>query len=116
MKILILILTSITLITSSFAKNATTVTKGEKSPFTGVLLKEKVFNDLVKSDKKVLKLEDLRITQDQLIKYHKEEASMYRKELTKEKIGNSFTNIGYFVLGVLVTSFAFKIQRGVDKL
>jgi hypothetical protein len=116
MKIQILILTLIISIQSSFAQNAVKITKGSKSPFSGVVLKESTFNGLVKSDKKVLKLEDLSIVQDELIDYHKYEASAYRKELIKEKIGNNLTSIGYFVLGVLVTSFAFKVQQGVDRL
>ena len=101
------------LTTNSFAQNAAKIDKGEKSPFSGIVVKEDIFNGLVKSDKKVLKLEDLRVVQDDLIDYHKDEAKKYRKELTKEKIGSTLSSTGYFVLGVVIASLGFKIQQTV---
>lgn len=106
-KILLMIMLT-TLISNSFAQNAVVLNKGDIAPFTGALVKSEKLDDLVKAERKNIVLEDLRLTQDELIEYHKDTARKYRTRLAEEKFNSFWTNTGYFVLGVIITGFAFK--------
>lgn len=105
MKILLIFLLSINLV---FAQNAVVLNKGDSAPFKGALVKPERLNSLVKAEKKNIVLQDLRLTQDELIEYHKDTARKYRTRLAEEKFNSFWTNTGYFVLGVIITGFAFK--------
>lgn len=98
----------ITLISNSFAQNAIVLDKGQTAPFKGALIKPERLDTLVKAERKSIVLEDLRITQDELIDYHKDTARKYRTRLAEEKFNSFWTNTGFFVLGVVLTGFAFK--------
>lgn len=116
MKIILLMIMSITLISNSFAQNAIVLNKGDTAPFKGALVKSERLNTLVKAEKKNIVLEDLRITQDELIEYHKDNARLYRKRLAEAKFDSFWTNTGYFVLGVVLTGFAFKVNQKIGDL
>jgi hypothetical protein len=113
MKILLILLLSINL---CFAQNAVKLNKASLAPFTGILVKKERLDTLVKAEKKNLVLEDLRLTQDELIDYHKNSARVYRKRLAEAKFNSFWANTGYFVLGVVLTGFAFKVNQKIGDL
>ena len=86
----------------------TRLEKGQVAPYTGALIGPERLDKLVKAEKKVIVLQDLRLTQDELIEYHRDSSRRYRKELSEQKFNSFLTNTGYFVLGVFITGFAFK--------
>lgn len=109
MKTMIRTILLITLMSNvAFSKEATYLNKGDAAPFDGILLTEQRAEKAMKAEKKVLALEDLRITQDELISHYKEVAKQERKQRIKQEFSNSLKNIGYFLVGTLITAFAFK--------
>jgi hypothetical protein len=115
MKIIVLLILSITLIKSSYANDAILVKKDEVVPFDGILLTKERAEDAMKAEKKVIVLQDLQLTQKQLIEYYKKDAQLQRDKLSQAKFKDSMYNTGYFVLGVFLASFAFKIQNEVNR-
>jgi len=110
----ILILTL--LINSAFAQNSTTLNKGEIAPFKGILIVSERVEKLIKAEKSNIVLKDLRITQDELIEYHKYDAKTQRKKLSEAKFDSYRTNIGMFALGVILTGFAFKVNQKIGDI
>lgn len=106
----------ITLTTSAFAQNAVTLEKGDITPFRGVLLTHERAEKAVKAEKSNIVLKDLRIAQDELIEYHKQDAKTQRKKLSEAKFDSFLANMGYFVVGVLVTGFAFKVNQKIGDI
>ncbi len=102
------------LLNNSFAQS-TILNKGDTAPYTGVLLTKERAEKAMKAEKAKIVLEDLRFTQERLIKYHKDDASLQRKKLSQEKFKSNIYNIGYFVLGVVLASYAFKIQQEINR-
>lgn len=102
-------------VNSAFAKSVT-IQKGEVATFSGHLITSDVAEEAAKNKLKVIKLEDLRIAQDELIKYHESQSKGYRKKLSEAKF-EAFTHVlGAFVLGVLVTGFAAKMNQKIGDL
>lgn len=93
----------------SFAQNAVILNKGEAAPFKGALVKEETLDSLVKSDKKVIKLEQLRLTQEQMTNYYKKEAEMSREQAHIERTRSDLKSIGSFILGCVLTGLAAKV-------
>lgn len=114
MKKLILMMSMITLISSSFAQSII-VKKGDTVPYDGILLTKERAEKAMKAEKAKIVLEDLKFTQEKLIKYHKDDAALQRKRLSKEQFKSNIYNVGYFVLGVVLASYAFKIQQEINK-
>ena len=109
MKTMIRMILLITLMSNvAFSKEATYLNKDDIAPFDGILLTEERAEKAMKAEKKVIVLEDLRITQEELIKHYKEVAQEERDERVKQEFSNSVKNIGYFLVGTLITAFAFK--------
>lgn len=112
MKILVSTILMIILTTSSFAQS-TIVKQGDPAPYDGVLLTPERAEKAVKAEKKVIVLSDLRLTQDQLIDHYKDVADQERKQRLKNEFDNGLKNMGYFILGTLLTAFAFKTVETV---
>lgn len=113
-KITILIL-SIILTTTSFAQDAALLKKDEKAPFDGILLKKERAEKAMKAEKKLIVLQDLSLSQKDLIRYYKEDAQRQRDKLSEAKFKDSLYNTGYFILGVVLASYAFKIQNEIGR-
>ena len=99
-----------------FAQNAVIINKNDLAPYSGVLVKEEKFNSLVKSDKKVLLLEDLAATKDDIIIYHKKDANLQRTKLSEAKFDSNIKSIGMFVLGVVLSGFAFTVTEKIKDI
>jgi hypothetical protein len=89
--------------------------KGDIAPFEGALVdvnqmkefrEHKTKLDLEVKQNEALKTLNLRL--EEKIDFHKAETRAVEKELTKTKFNSNLTNIGYFVLGVALTSLATK--------
>ena len=113
-KIAILILLII-LTTNSFAQEAALLQKNDPAPFSGILLKKERAEKAMKAEKKIIVLEDLRLSEKTLTEYYKKDAERQRSRLSEAKFKSNIYNIGYFVLGVFVTSYAFKIQQEINR-
>lgn len=111
MKTLIL---SLIFLTQALAQNSVTVKQGDPAPFDGHVVKKERLVELIKAEKKVITLKDLSITQDEIIDYHKGEAKRYREKLSEAKFDSWVSNVGFLLLGVAVTSLAFKITYEVN--
>jgi len=107
MKKMISILLLITSI-SSQANDAIKLNKGDKAPFTGALVKEERLNKLVKAEKKVLILNDISATKDDLIELYKKDANNQRLKLSAAKFDSNLKSIGMFVLGVVITGYTMR--------
>lgn len=99
-----------------FAQNATTLQKGDIAPHSGILLTKERAEQAMKAEKKVIVLEDLKLTQDQLIDYHKEDAMRQRRKLSKAEFDSNVKAIGMFVLGVVLAGVAFKLSDKIGAL
>ena len=106
----------ITSINNSFAQNAVTLNKGDTAPFKGALVAPERLDKLVKAEKSNIVLKDLRITQDEIIEYHKDQSRRYRKRLSEAKFDSFISNTGYFLLGVVLTGFAFKLSGKIGDI
>lgn len=96
--------------------------KGESAPFEGALVDQaqmkefrenKVQLDLEVKQNTALKELNLRL--DEKIDYHKAETRALEKTLSEVKFKSHMTNIGYFVLGVALTSLATKFAMETVK-
>jgi hypothetical protein len=101
---------------SAFAQNAVTLNKGDITPFSGILVKSERLDKLVKAEQSNVVLSDLRISQDELIDFHKQDARTQRNKLSKAEFKGFLANTGYFVLGVIITGFAFKVNQKIGDM
>lgn len=97
------------LTTSVFAQTAAKLNKGESAPFSGILITEEKAQELHKAEKRALALSDLRLTDQKIIEYYKDESIQRQLELKQERLSSHLKVIGFFVLGSLLTGFAFKV-------
>jgi len=111
-----LILLLILLSNSAFAQNAVKVHEGNKVPFDGILLTTERAEKAMKAEKRSLVLEDLRMTQMELIDFHKQDARVQRRKLSEAKFDSNMKALGMLVLGVLVTGFAFKVNQKIGDM
>ena len=100
---------------STFAQSIK-LNKDQPAPFTGVLLKKEFAERLVKAEKQTLLLKDLRVAQEDLTEYHRQDAKDTRKKLSEAKFDSYLNTIGAFVVGALVTSLVFKVNQKVGDL
>lgn len=109
--ILVILITNLT-----FAQNSAIVKKGDTVPFSGILLTEERAEEAVKAEKKVVTLEQLAEAQKALTEFHKDEASVARRRLSEAKWDGFWSNTVYFVLGVVITGFAFKVNQKIGDI
>ena len=107
-KLLLAITLIISIVNISFAQNATKLNEGNSAPFSGVLLKESTFNDLVRADKKVITLEEINKLSDEEIDRLKGDNKALQDEITTSKFTNSIKVYGAFLLGLGTSILAFK--------
>ncbi len=110
--LLILILT----INTTFAQEAVHVSVGTEAPFSGILLTEERAAKAMKAEKANIVLSDLRIAEKELTEYHRDDARRSRTELSKSQIKGNLKLIGGFLLGVIVTGFAFKVNQKIGEI
>ncbi len=115
MKKILLVIMLITSI-NSHSQNAVLIEEGEPAQFTGTLIKNERLDKLVKAEKSNIVLKDLRLSQEELIKYHKEDAKLQRRKLSEAKFDSWISNAGFFALGVILTGFAFKVNQKIGDL
>lgn len=96
---------------NTYAQNAVTIKKGDKAPFSGILVTEEKAIELDKAHRKVLVLEDLRIHDKELAEHYKTVAKDTQKKLNKAKFEAYTTGIIGFGLGILISCFAFKVVQ-----
>lgn len=113
MKKLIVLLTMLIISINSFAQNAILLEKDQKAPFSGTLVKNERLDKLIKAEKRELVLKDLGLAKDELIEYHKKDAQTQRKKLREAKFDSFISNVGYFLVGCILTSVSFKIAQEV---
>jgi len=101
---------------SAFAQTSVTLKTGQLAPFDGHLIKTERVVELIKAEKKSIVLSDLRIHQDELIEYHRQDARVQRRKLSEAKFGSFLTNTGYFVLGAVLTALTFKLNQKVGDI
>lgn len=98
------------------AQDALFVDKGEAAPFSGILLTKERAEKAIKAEKKVIVLEDLRLTEKQLKEHYKDVAKKERSKRLRSELSNNIKNIGYFVLGTIVAAFSFKVVQKVGDI
>ncbi len=116
MKTLTLMMLLIALTNNVFAQSAVRIDKGEAAKFKGVLITEEKAIQLDKAQRSNLVLKDLQIAQEDIIKYHREDAKVARTELSRAKFSSFWGNVGSFALGVLVTSVSLSISQELRNL
>lgn len=109
--LLILIL----LVNTAFAQNSTYLKSGETAPFDGHLVKSERLEQLIKSDKQKPLLEAKFEAQNELIDYHKGNAKEARSKLLETELKGNLKLIGGFLLGVVITGFAFKVNKEITR-
>ena len=103
-------------INSTFAQNAVKLNKGDITPFEGILLTTERAEQAMKAEKKVLVLEDLKMTHMELIDFHKTDARVQRRKLSEAQFNSFWVSTGYFALGVILTGFAFKVNQKIGDM
>jgi lysyl-tRNA synthetase class II len=111
-----LLLVLIFLVNTAFAQDAALLDKGDSAPFKGVLLTTERATEAMKAEKANLVLKDLQVAQEELTEYHRDSARKARNELTKTQVRGYMNVIGAFVLGVLVTGFAAKMNNKIQEI
>ncbi len=114
MKTLILIM--LLLSNTVFAQNSTVLNEGDIAPYKGVLLTPERAEKAVKAEKANIVLKDLRVAHMELIRYHKDDAKLSRKRLSEAEFDSNLKSIGMFVLGVVLTGFAFKVNQKIGEI
>ena len=114
--ILMMILTTILISNTAFAQNSVTLNEGDIAPFKGHLVKKERLEKLVKAEKSNIVLKDLRVTQEVLIEYHREDAMVQREKLSKAKFDSNLKSVGYFVLGAVITALTFRLNQKVGEI
>jgi hypothetical protein len=100
---------------SSFSQDAVKLKMGTEAPFTGFLVTKDRMVVLKKQANRIGTLERLRIVNDDIIEYHKDDAKTQRRKLSQAKFKSNLYNIGYFCLGVILSSYAFKVSQEINK-
>lgn len=92
--------------------------EGDKAPFTGALVSPDRLNEFRQLDetnrlleKKILTMRDLGVVMESRVDLNKKLAEEYKIEYTKSEAKRSLTNLGHFLLGVAITTVAFKIAQ-----
>jgi len=116
MKRSFLILTLLIFWTNSAFTQSLRLEEGESAPYTGFLITKEVAEEAAKNKLRVIQLKDLQITQEALTDFHRDSATEARKELTKAQIDTFLYVTGAFVLGVLVTGFAAKMNQKIGDM
>lgn len=104
-----------TFLINSFAQTVK-LEKGEVAPNDGFLITQEVAEEAAKNKLRVIKLEDLKLAQEDLLNFHKADAKTQRKKLSEAKFDSYMNVLGAFVLGVLVTGFAAKMNQKIGDL
>lgn len=115
-KLLSILILNVLIFNTAFAQNATTLNKGDIAPFSGILLTKERAEKAVKAEKANIVLKDLRIAQEELTEYHRQDARTQRRKLSEAKFGSFLNVVGAFVVGVLVTGFAFKVNQKIGEI
>lgn len=110
MKILLILILAIN---TAFAG---VIKKGEVAPYTGVLLTKERAEIAMKAERSNIVLKDLQIAQEELTEYHRDAARVARVELTKSQVKGYIHVIGAFILGVVVTGFAAKMNNKIQEI
>ena len=114
MKTLILIM--LLLSNTVFAQSSTILNRGDIAPYKGILLTHERAEKATKAEKANIVLKDLRIAHMELIRYHKDDAKLSRKRLSEAEFDSNLKSIGMFVLGVVLTGFAFKVNQKIGDI
>ena len=116
MKKSFLILTLLIFWTNSLFAQTVKLQEGQEAPYTGFLVTEKTAEEAAKNKLRVIQLKDLQVSQEALTDFHRDNAKEARKELTKAQIDTFLYVTGAFVLGVLVTGFAAKMNQKIGQM
>lgn len=111
-----LILTLLIFWTNNAFTQTLRLEEGESAPYTGFLITKEVAEEAAKNKLRVIQLKDLQITQESLTEYHRVSAKEARKKLTEAQIETFTYTLGAFVLGVLVTGFAAKMNQKIGDM
>jgi hypothetical protein len=84
------------------------LSEGQEAPFNGFLITPERTERLVKAERQNVTLRELKIAQEDLVKFHKGQSKAYQKRLQEAKFDSVLSNSGYFLLGVVLTGIAFK--------
>jgi len=110
MKLLLIILLSIS---NCFAIDVTPIKKGEPAPANGFFIDQpnikkmrKINEDKKVLERKVTKLEDLAVINEQRVETYKKLSQESEDQLIWEKTKGNFKGVGGFLVGVLATSLA----------
>ena len=110
MKLLLIILLSIS---NCFAIDVTPIKKGEPAPANGFFIDQpnikkmrKINEDKKVLERKVTKLEDLAVINEQRVETYKKLSRESEDQLRWEKTKGNFKGVGGFLVGVLATSLA----------
>jgi hypothetical protein len=90
--------------------------ENQAAPFDGVLVTESKLIELDKAQRSNIVLKDLGLAKDELIDIHKEDARTQRRKLSEAKFESYLNVLGAFVVGVLVTGFAFKVNQKIGDI
>lgn len=113
----ILVFITLLLIISECAVGQTLLklNKDEPAPFTGVLVDQEQMKEFRAIDTRLKLMErqndslkELNLRLEDRIVYYRKEAGAREAELTRVKFKSFWTNVGYFALGVIITSVAAK--------
>lgn len=98
-----------------FAQDIVELNKGDAAPFRGALVSPEQMQEFrqINEDKKRvdlqnIKLKDLADVNEQRIDFYKSEVKNVQNQFARERTKHFFEKIGYFALGVVVTSVAAK--------
>lgn len=99
----------------AFSASVVPIKKGDIAQFSGALVTAEKLDQFRKTDelaklrvKQIQNLRDLSIVKDQRIEFYQRQVTVTRRELFKSDSKRFMTNVGYFVLGTLLTGFAAK--------
>lgn len=120
MKTILILVTSINL---CFAIDVDPIKKGEPAPKDGFFIDSNNLQEMrqINEEKKLLekeniKLEQLRVTSENIEKNYQERLDLASKQITKEQVKGDLKGIGGFLLGVLATSAAaFAAAKVLEK-
>ena len=117
---ILLLIIALALFSFMTAKSADLVKleEGDKAPFTGALVSPERLNEFRQIDetnrlleKKILTMRDLGVVMESRVDLNKKLAEEYKIEYTKSESKRSMTNLGHFLLGIAITTLAFKIAQ-----
>lgn len=115
MRILLILTILLTLVDFkvAFGGNITPIKSGETASYDGFLVSKEqmVVFRTINEKKKLLErknilLEDLQITHKDMIMHHRNRADSLNKQLRWQETKSTFSNMGYFFLGVFITGAA----------